>query len=206
MNYSENIPAILEEVNFSKKKYPYEIIGAHLFVFVHGFQGSSSDMLIFKEGFSMINSTCYFLCSKANENENDIDIGSMGKKLSKEVHNYIKSRFPNPMFLGKISFVGYSLGGLIIRAALPMLEEYKEKMWSLTTFSSPHLGYMFSDSKIISAGLWIVKKWYGSQSLEQLSFTDKSNIRNCYLYKLSMLNVRYYYNNRELNGSKIYFW
>ncbi len=32
------------------------------------------------------------------------------------------------------------MGGVIIRAALPYLEEYKDKMFTLMTLSTPHLG------------------------------------------------------------------
>ena len=54
--------------------------------------------------------------------------------------------------LEKLSFVGHSLGGLIIRAALPHLIKYKEQMYTFVTFSSPHLGYMYSSSSIVDAG------------------------------------------------------
>lgn len=53
------------------------------------------------------------------------------------------------------------------------------------SLSSPHLGYMYSSSKLIDAGLWILKKWKKSKSLEQLSLTDNSNLMESCLYKLS---------------------
>ena len=53
----------------------------------------------------------------------------------------------------RISFLGHSLGGLIIRAALPHLEEYENKMYTFMTLSSPHLGYVYTKSKIIEAGI-----------------------------------------------------
>lgn len=54
--------------------------------------------------------------------------------------------------------MGHSLGGVIIRAALPYLTEFSTKMHSFITFSSPHLGYMYNNSKIIDAGLLISLK------------------------------------------------
>jgi hypothetical protein len=42
----------------------------------------------------------------------------MGTKLANEVHQYIREYCPGNQ-LARITFVGYSLGGLIVRAALP---------------------------------------------------------------------------------------
>ena len=47
----------------------------------------------------------------------------MGERLATEVKQYIISFCPASC-LSKISFIGHSLGGLIIRAALPHLAEY----------------------------------------------------------------------------------
>jgi len=65
----------------------------------------------------------------------------MGKRLAKEVEMTINSNYEDKnITIKKISFIGHSLGGVIIRAALPYLEKYKDMMYSLMTFSSPHLG------------------------------------------------------------------
>jgi len=49
----------------------------------------------------------------------------MGKNLAEEIKTYIKewcySRDGKTLFLKKLTFVGHSLGGLIIRSALPLL-------------------------------------------------------------------------------------
>jgi hypothetical protein len=44
----------------------------------------------------------------------------MGNRLAVEIKSYIIENFPNNT-LGRLSFVGHSLGGLKIRAALPKL-------------------------------------------------------------------------------------
>lgn len=89
----------------------------------------------------------------------------------------------------RISFIGHSLGGLIIRAALPHLEEYSDKMFSYFSLSTPHLGYMYTSSKIIEAGIWILQKWRKSKCLTQLSMTDSKMIEDTFLYKLSISKV-----------------
>lgn len=53
----------------------------------------------------------------------------------------------------RLSFVGHSLGGLILRAALPYLETFEENFFTFLTFSSPHLGFLFSSSKMVNAGI-----------------------------------------------------
>ena len=82
----------------------------------------------------------------------------MGQKLADEVHQYIRESCPGSQ-LGRLTFIGHSLGGLIIRAALPYLEKYKDKMHGFLTLCSPHLGYMYKTSKLFSTGMWVLKSW-----------------------------------------------
>ena len=145
-------------------------------------------MEFFKTYFVLYNPEARFLCSKANQKNTDGDIGEMGKKLAEEIRYYIGFSFPNLDNLKKITFLAHSLGGLITRAALPLLDKYKGKMWSFISLSSPHFGYMYS-AGLISAGLWVLKKWYGAKSLEQLSFSDDKNPKHCFLYRLAMAQV-----------------
>ena len=52
----------------------------------------------------------------------------------------------------RISFVGHSLGGLIIRAAIPNLKEYSKKLFCYISLCTPHLGYIFTKSKLVDVG------------------------------------------------------
>ena len=88
----------------------------------------------------------------------------MGHRLAQEVHNFIRESCPGKN-LGRLTFVGHSLGGLIIRAALPYLEKFKEKMHGYLSLCSPHLGYMYKSSKLFNAGMWVLKKWRKSHCL-----------------------------------------
>ena len=83
------------------------------------------------------------LLSTSNEDQTEGDIMEMGERLANEFKNYVLSYCPVNC-ISKISFVGHSLGGLIIRASLPHLAEYSEKFHTLLTMGSPHLGYMYS--------------------------------------------------------------
>jgi hypothetical protein len=84
-----------------------------------------------------------------------------------------------------LTFIGHSLGGLIIRAALPYLEKFKDKMHGYLSLCSPHLGYMYKSSKIFNAGMWILKKWKKSVALSQLSMTDNKDLEKTVLFELS---------------------
>ena len=169
--------------NNSDVKYE-NTLGLHLIVLVHGFQGNSNDMRLIKNEIALINPSCVFLSSVANQDDTEIDFVEMGKKLADEVKAYIKE-WTEGLIFKKLSFIGHSIGGVIIRSALPHLEEFKNKFWMFISLSSPHLGYAFSESKIINAGMWVLKKWKGSKSLEQLMLTDKSNMKDTCVYKIS---------------------
>ena len=110
----------------------------------------------------------------------------MGVRLSQEVGNYIAQYCPD-CSLGKISFIAHSLGGLIVRASLPYLEEYQDKFYNFFTLSSPHLGYWYNQSTIVDAGLWFLKTWRKSICLQQLRMSDAVNydMETCCLYKIS---------------------
>ena len=108
----------------------------------------------------------------------------MGKKLASEVKSYIKE-WNEGLIFKKISFIGHSIGGVIIRSALPHLEEFKNKFWIYISLSSPHLGYAFSDSTLIKTGMWFLKNWKNSKSLEQLLQKDNVNLNETCMYKLS---------------------
>ena len=56
--------------------------GVHLFVLVHGFQGSSNDMRVIKNNISMVYPDSLFLSSSTNEEDTECSIRNMGLKLA----------------------------------------------------------------------------------------------------------------------------
>lgn len=156
----------------------------YLFVLVHGFQGRSFDVHLLKHAISLVNPDAMILASNANENNTEGDIFDMGEKLAAEVKAYILEWFPRNK-LSKLSFLGHSLGGLIIRTALPHLSDYAGKMHLFLTLSTPHLGYMYNSSKIIDAGIWVLRKWKRSTALQQLSMNDDEEVNKTALFSMS---------------------
>lgn len=141
-------------------------------------------MRIFKNIISIAMPDALFMCATANERDTDQDVFDMGRRLAEEVHQYIRESCPGNQ-LGRLTFIGHSLGGLICRAALPHLEKYKDKFHGFLTLCSPHLGYMYKSSKVFSTGMWVLKSWKKSIALTQLSMTDHKNIEQTALYLLS---------------------
>jgi len=161
---------------------PYN--GVHLFVLVHGFQGNSFDMRLMRNNLALVHPDAIFLCSVSNEDSTEGDITEMGQRLAQEVVNYICDWCPGSA-LGRLSFVSHSMGGLISRAALPLLHEYTSKMFTFLTFSTSHLGIFQDKISLFNTGFWVLKQWRKSQFLKQVSMTDHQDPRETFLYKLS---------------------
>eukprot|EP00330_Aristerostoma_sp_ATCC50986_P009653 CAMPEP_0114586582 /NCGR_PEP_ID=MMETSP0125-20121206/9760_1 /TAXON_ID=485358 ORGANISM="Aristerostoma sp., Strain ATCC 50986" /NCGR_SAMPLE_ID=MMETSP0125 /ASSEMBLY_ACC=CAM_ASM_000245 /LENGTH=176 /DNA_ID=CAMNT_0001782073 /DNA_START=1316 /DNA_END=1843 /DNA_ORIENTATION=- len=153
---NSNLENILTDIEKNTTKKDYK--GVHLIVLCHGFQGNSFDMRLLKNNISLVYPETLYLCASSNEDMTDGEIADMGLRLAGEVINYIQEWIPGNG-LGRLSFIGHSLGGLIIRASLPYLEDYASKMHLFMTLSTPHLGYMYHNSKIVDAGMWFLKKW-----------------------------------------------
>ena len=56
------------------------------------------------------------------------------------------------------------MGGVIIRAALPFLEEYKSKFYTFLSIGSPHLGYVYNSNLMFDTGMWLFEKWSKAQT------------------------------------------
>ena len=134
-----------------------------------------------------------FLMAQSNEKDTDSRIEHLGQRLANEVQDFIftnlcGARRPSngkKMFLQKLSFIGHSLGGIIVREALKSLGAFRNKMHAYISLGSPHLGYMYNSSSLVDAGMWLIKKWKSSDSLKQLSMSDVADKEECFLFKLS---------------------
>ncbi|KAH1050141.1 hypothetical protein AAZX31_08G074700 [Glycine max] len=161
-------------------------------VFVHGFQGNHLDLRLVRNQWLLIDPKIQFLMSQANEDKTSGDFREMGFRLAQEVILFLKKKMDKASRNGnlkdiKLSFVGHSIGNLIIRTALTesVMEPYLRYLHTYVSISGPHLGYMYSSNSLFNSGLWILKKLKGTQCIHQLTFTDDPDLENTFIYNLS---------------------
>lgn len=156
----------------------------HLFILVHGYMGSAYDLKALKDVMMLYKQNLVVFISEANEKHTEGSIQEMGQRLAHEVQSFISS-LPEHIKVTRLSFIGHSLGGIIIRAALPYLQEFNKIMFSYFSLASPHLGCSTFSNKIVEAGLWIISKIKNSVCIQQLTLRDSLNPRNSLLYKMA---------------------
>lgn len=160
-------------------------------VFVHGFQGHHLDLRLVRNQWLLIDPKMEFLMSEVNEEKTAGDFREMGLRLAQEVTSFIKKKMDKASRSGnlktiKLSFVGHSIGNIILRTALTesIMEPYLRFLHTYVSVSGPHLGYLYSSNSLFNSGLWLLKKLKGTPCIHQLTFTDDPDLRNTFLYKL----------------------
>ncbi|XP_069462313.1 protein FAM135A isoform X2 [Ambystoma mexicanum] len=176
--------------------------GIHLIVCVHGLDGNSADLRLLKTYIELgiPAGRIDFLMSERNQNDTFADFDSMTDRLLDEIIQYIQIY---NLTISKISFIGHSLGNLIIRSVLtrPRFKYYLSKLHTFLSLSGPHLGTLYNSSALVNTGLWFMQKWKKSGSLLQLTCRDHSDPRQTFLYKLSKKAGLQFFKNVVLVGS-----
>lgn len=122
----------------------------------------------------------------------------------------------------RISFVGHSLGNIIIRSALtrPQMKPLLSRLHTFLSLSGPHLGTLYNSSGLVNMGMflshidarfvknlfiipgmWFMQKWKKSGSLLQLCLRDATDVRQSFLYRLSQRSTLHHFKNVLLCGS-----
>ncbi|WZY97364.1 hypothetical protein YC2023_069693 [Brassica napus] len=173
-------------------------------VFVHGFQASNHcifaqiafnghhlDLRLIRNQWLMIDPKIECLMSEANEDKTHGDFREMGQRLAHEVVSFFKKKMDKHAKYGrlknvKLSFVGHSIGNVIIRAALAdsLMGPYRKYLHTYLSLSGPHLGYLYSSNSLFNSGLWLLKKLKSTQVIHQLTLTDDPDLQNTFFYKL----------------------
>uniref|UniRef100_G3NR46 Family with sequence similarity 135 member A n=1 Tax=Gasterosteus aculeatus aculeatus TaxID=481459 RepID=G3NR46_GASAC len=176
--------------------------GIHLIVCVHGLDGNSADLRLVKTylELGLPGARIDFLMSERNQNDTFADFESMTDRLLDEIVQYIQIY---NLTVSKISFVGHSLGNLIVRSVLtrPRFKCYLSRLHTFLSLSGPHLGTLYNSSALVNTGLWFMQKWKKSGSLLQLTCRDNSDPRQTFLYKLSKKSGLQFFRNVVLVGS-----
>jgi len=96
----------------------------HLIFFVHGYHGNSEDLRHYQNSvLQRYPEARVYSCkniAKTSEYSNKNDLQSLAKIIAREIRDEI-IRVEDKHLVDKISMVGYSMGGLVIRAALKYL-------------------------------------------------------------------------------------
>lgn len=169
---------------------------AHLVVLVHGYQATHKDMRIMQNFLAKIIPHTIFLASKSNEKMKNKTLQDMGNNLAEEVTQFCQKQ----KNISKISFIGHSLGGVIIRAALHKMEALKPKLFTFVSLSSPHLGCLQNKSTLVKIGMNILELGK-DKVISTLQMTDAKNFRDTFLYKLAQQDRLYWFNNLILVSS-----
>lgn len=125
----------------------------HLVVCVHGLDGNSGDLRLVRTYLELAlpGAKIDFLMSEHNQDNTFDDLEVMTKGLIKEINDYIEVFGIDP---DRISFVGHSLGNLIVRSTVAH-EDFKPFIGKLHTYlslSGPHLGTLYNSSGLINMG------------------------------------------------------
>ena len=191
INEYENMPIFVENVfkipkvkkleDQEEKKYDE---GIHVFILIHGLDGSYVNMLPLMNEIVLTHSNSAFILPKSIKREktrNPID--ELGRLVAREIKRTFIEEFHSER-IGKISFIWHSLGGVIAREAIPYLSEYFEKFYTFCSLGSPHLGIMNSKS-FINFGIWITELFSRYDWITQLKLKDSINIEDSFMYRLS---------------------
>ncbi|CAK8694446.1 unnamed protein product [Clavelina lepadiformis] len=203
-NLFSDLPSAMEPCPYllqwklNLKQYESFDCASHLIILVHGLNGNSSDLRMVKtflhlglqsvlrmSGKSELSVS--YLFSVANEMDTYDDIEVMTTKLIDEILRYINNNYTSKSEPQKISFIGHSLGGLLIRSAIShdRMRHLRSQFHTFLSFSSPHLGTIFNTSTLVNTGMWLIQKWKKSKCLQQLGCKEEGNMRKTYIYKLS---------------------
>ncbi|XP_023246874.1 uncharacterized protein LOC106636222 [Copidosoma floridanum] len=164
----------------------YSPEGVHLIVCVHGLDGNAADLRLVKTYLELGLPGVHldFLMSEKNKGDTFSDFETMTDRLVGEILQHIESGDLNPT---KVSFVGHSLGTIIIRSALtrPQLRPLLPRLHTFLSLSGPHLGTLYNTSGLVNAGMWFMQKWKKSGSLLQLAMKDSADVRRSFMFRLS---------------------
>ncbi|MGH0171775.1 UNVERIFIED_CONTAM: hypothetical protein FKN15_076487 [Acipenser sinensis] len=149
---ASNIPYFSMEEDESSEE------GIHLIVCVHGLDGNSADLRLVKTylELGLPGARIDFLMSERNQNDTFSDFDSMTDRLLDEIILHIQIY---SLTISKISFIGHSLGNLIIRSvvARPRFKCYLNKLHTFLSLSGPHLGTLYNSSALVNTGLQFFK-------------------------------------------------
>ncbi|CAI9550963.1 unnamed protein product [Staurois parvus] len=174
--YSD-LPILASDLPYFPPEEEHLEDGIHLVICVHGLDGNSADLRLVKTflELGLPRSNLDFLMSEKNQNDTFADFDAMTDRLIDEIIQHIQLY---NLSISRISFIGHSLGNIIIRSVLtrPRFRYYLNKLHTFLSLSGPHLGTLYSNSTLVSTGLWLMQKLKKSGSLLQFDVQGQTLI------------------------------
>lgn len=155
----------------------------HLVILVHGLMGSVYDVAPIKNRLLYLDSSIKVVCfGHSSDQPMDVTAARMAENILEFLGGLSDEKS-----LTKLSFIGFSLGGVLLRAVFPYLGKYASKFHTFISIGSPHLGSFVDGYSFKGLGVWVMKKLTHSTSpiLLALDFQDKMKFEETFLYKLS---------------------
>ena len=162
-----------------------------MIILVHGYQGCRYDMRVMQNFLGKILPQSVSYASRANEDMDDKTIQEMGKDLAEEIKQLTKIH----VNYEKISFVGHSLGGIIIREALTHLKSLRQHFFSYVSLSVPHLGCRKNKSMLVSLGMKYLKRFKKDVVISQLQLDDEKDFKDTFLFRLASRDCLHWFKN-----------
>ena len=134
------------------------------------------------------------------ENINDKGVFELGEIIAHEIRFFVELEIEKGNF-NKASFVGFSFGGLVLRAAFQHLNDIKQHFYSFVTLASPHFGSFYSESKLLRMGMWAMTHFSQWPIVSELTLNDNSDIKEKAIVKLSDVEGLDWFENILLIGS-----
>lgn len=170
----------------------------HLVVLQHGFLGNHYDMRYLENALAVelshVSTHVLSICS--NDDCSEAGIAKMAENLVAELNEYIEENMPDLIDArteGRVSFIGHSMGGLVVRKALEhrSLHYLRHRCHVYVSLATPHLGTQYSSSPLVSTGMWVLGQWGKSKTLKELALGDGilGDRTKSVLFKLSENNV-----------------
>jgi pimeloyl-ACP methyl ester carboxylesterase len=138
---------------------------------VHGYQGNSFDFQKAKNYLRKSNRNTHILIIESITSDMNQSIEHLGQQAANELIKYLEYAIFN---FTLINFIGFSLGGIIARAAFVYLRKYWDRFNLFITFSSPHLGISECENSLVNLGVWYLIKVDKVKNLKELNFQSVS--------------------------------
>ncbi|KAL0225726.1 hypothetical protein P9112_013050 [Eukaryota sp. TZLM1-RC] len=156
----------------SQIKSPRKSCGKHHQMFLlYGLGGKASDMFYWKTLLSIYTSCDVIILNSITDFSRNLT--DLTDTLAEELSSHLKKLPKNT----KISFLGHSLGAVLIRSVLssPNIQKFSKNFHTFISLAGPHLGIELN-SFLVKSGIFLMKTFTRQRSLSDLQLRKPINL------------------------------